>query len=95
MVRRNNPPKSKTLSEAMKQNTNAAKQEEEKVPEREIINLSFTSSRKERIRNALAWHEGYIPEDEEVRQKAREIAYEAWSQYCAAIERDNERAVIL
>ena len=63
--------------------------------EQKVLTLPFPHSIEEKLRNALSWHEGYIPDDEEVANKAREIAYAAWEQYCASIEKEQERAIIL
>ncbi len=82
---------------AKKGNTNRlgkTKPIEERVPEPETLSLSWTSRRKERLRNAIAWHEGYIPEDDEVAAKARSICYEVLDLFCESIEKDQERAII-
>ncbi len=93
MVRK--PATSQVRSEALKGNQNAVKDETEKVQERKPLTISFTSRRKERLRNAIAWHEGYIPEDDEVEGKARQLCYDAWEVYCDSIEKEQERAIIL
>ena len=82
-------------SEAMQGNQNAVKSEEEKIPHPTTLSLSLTSRRKERIRAAMEWHDGSMPEDDEVERKARELAYLAWDEYARSIERHQERAIIL
>ncbi len=79
---------------AQQGNQNAVKEEAEKVDERTPLTLSLNTRYRERLRNAIAWHEGYIPEDEKVEKKARQIAYAAWEVYCDQIEKEQERAII-
>lgn len=76
-------------------NKNAVKEEAEKVDERDPLTVSLNSRWKERLRNAIAWREGYIPEDEEVKKTARQICYDGWEAFCNYIEKDQERATIL
>lgn len=76
-------------------NQNAAKPDEEKVKERLVISLSLTERRFEMIRSAIEWHEGYIPEDDEVKERARQIAYAAWEMYGKSIQKEQEGAIIL
>lgn len=83
--------KSETRSQSMEGNQNAEKE----TPERELITLSLTSYRKERIRAAIEFQQGYIPEDEEVITKARQLAYLAWDAYYRQIEKEQEEAIII
>ena len=74
---------------APKGNTNRRgkrKSDEEKVPPAHVTSISLNHYRFERLRNAIVWNEGYLPEDSEVQSKARELAYHGIDTYCESIK---------
>lgn len=82
-------------SDALQGNQNAVKPEEERVKPRSVISLSLTDRRREMIRAAIEWYEGYVPDDDVVEEKARQLAYEAWEIFGKSIQREQEGAIIL